>query len=238
MKQDASTVVGEVPQAPRVGFDQLDGAVKALCAGVTNSVLAVAEQTRLMAAQHLDYRLDGLQTTAHSALAPGVKVALGRFFATIVPELAKVLLDDPSPAGFEIQLLERSEGYRLAAAPIGVSLEPVVLGLCQRRAARLAQRAVLAAPHFVHRLIEVFADMKAVMHDVCLGQALSGRTHVGRPHVHGHCFDPCALGSAQSAQQLFGRFQLAPGYDLQHPRVVDIGQDGCVAVSAMGAFLV
>ena len=35
----------------------------------------------------------------------------------------------------------------------------------------------------IHRFPEVLGDVKLVMHDVSLGQALLGRTHKGKPHI-------------------------------------------------------
>jgi hypothetical protein len=46
MKQNPCPVIDEVAEPARIGFDKLNGTVEALCAGVTDSMLAVVVEVR------------------------------------------------------------------------------------------------------------------------------------------------------------------------------------------------
>ena len=78
MKQNSCAVVGEVSKPTGIGLDELDGTIEALSAGVANSVVAVAQQTFLMAPEHLDNLLDWLQSAAHRVVRPGFEESLCR----------------------------------------------------------------------------------------------------------------------------------------------------------------
>ena len=105
MKQDPCPVVGEVAKPTRVGLDELDGAVEAFSAGVTNSVLTEVEQSFFMTPEHLDDFFDRLQATSHRVVRPDVKESLCRSLVTVAPELGEILLDAPSPTGLQIELV-------------------------------------------------------------------------------------------------------------------------------------
>ena len=99
MKQNSCPVVGEVAKPTGVGLDELDSAVESFSTGIADSVLTVVKQTSLVTAQHLDHLFDGLQSTAHRIVGPGIKEAFGRALVAVAPELGEVLLDGPRPAG-------------------------------------------------------------------------------------------------------------------------------------------
>ncbi len=122
VKENAGSVVGEVSEATGIGLDQLDGAVEAFGAGVGDAVAAVVEQALLMAPEHSHDLLDGLQSASHGALGPSIEVALGGRHVAVCPELREGFFEHPSPAGFQIELLEGTKGNGLAAAAIGIGL--------------------------------------------------------------------------------------------------------------------
>lgn len=73
--------------------------------------------------------------------------------------------------------------------------------------------------------------MKLVVHDVSLGQASSGGTHVRRPH--GHRLDRRALRRRERFQQAHGRHQLPLRHQVQYARAVNVGQDAGVGVASL-----
>jgi len=227
MKQNSCPVVGEVAKPTCIGLDELDCAIETFSAGIADFVLTEVEQARLMVPEHLDYLFDWLQTTPHRVGGPCVKESLSRTFVTVAPELGEVLFAAPGPTGLEIELVQSPKGHRLSTAPIRIVLEPRPFAARQWRCARLGQPAVFLFSHSVHCLTEVFEDVKLVMHDVGLGHALLGRTHKGRPHIHGHRFDRCALRWRERFKQADGRIELSLRHQIEYPRAVNIGQDSC-----------
>ena len=177
MKQYSCSIVSEVPKPSGVGFDELNGAIESFGTGVAYSVLAVVEQTGLMAPEHLDYSFDRLQTTTHGVAGPGIKEAFGRPHVVIAPELSERFFDTPCSAGLEVQLIQRPKRNRLRRTPICIGLEPRILAARQRRRARLRQTAVFLLAHRIDRLPKVFGNVKPVMNDVGLGETRGGRTY-------------------------------------------------------------
>ena len=124
MKQNSRSIVGEVAKPAGVGLDELDRAIEPFGAGVTDSVFAVVEQTRLMSPEHPDHFLDRLQTTAHGVVRPSIEEAFGRAGIAIAPELLEGFLDAPSAAGLEVKLIQGAKRHRFGRAPIGIRLLP------------------------------------------------------------------------------------------------------------------
>ena len=238
MKQNPCSVVGEVSKPTGIGLDELDGTIEALSAGVADSVVAVAQQSFLMAPEHLDDLLDWLQSAAHRVVRPSFEESLCRPPVAVAPELSEVLLDAPGPAGLEVELVQGPKGNSLSAAAIGILSQPRPLAARQWRCACLGQTAVFVLSHRIYRLTEVLGDVELVMHDVGLGHALPGRTHVRRPHVHCHSLDRHALRLCERLQQTHGRAELSLRYEVQHPRSVDVGQDAGVGVPCLRALLI
>lgn len=104
MKQNAGPVVGEVPESPGIGLDELDGADESFLTGIGDAMLGVVEQTLLMAAQHFHDLLHRGQLAAHGVIPPSLEVASGCSALAVQPELREVLLDLPGPAGLQIEL--------------------------------------------------------------------------------------------------------------------------------------
>ena len=192
MKQNPCPVVGEVTKATGIGLDELDSTVESFGAGVADSVLAKVEQPLLMVHEHLYDLFDWLQFAAHRVVRPDLKEAFGSTLVALAPELGEVLLDAPSPTCFQIELVQSAKRDCFSASTIGIFFQPYPFAALQRRRARLRQSAVLLLSERVHRLTKVLGDMKLVVHDISLWHALSGGTHVRRPHIHGHCLDRCA----------------------------------------------
>ena len=105
MKQNSCPIVGEVAKPTGIGLDELDGTVETFCTGVTDSVLAVVEQSFLVAPEHLDDFFNRFQLAAHRVVRPGYEESLCRTFVAVAPELTEVLLDAPSPAGLQVELV-------------------------------------------------------------------------------------------------------------------------------------
>jgi hypothetical protein len=238
MKQNSCAVIRKAPKAPCVGFDQLNGAIEAFSASVADLVFAVGKQARLVSPEHLDHIFDRLNATAHRMPTPSVKPFLSTGCVGVAPELREVFLDRPSPAGFEIELVQSPKRDSFTAAPIAVPSEPVVFTALERGIPRTAELSVFFPACLIHRITQILADMKAVMHDVCLGQDGLGRTHEGGPHVHGNGLHRLSLLLAQSLQQRTGRLQSAPGHNIQDAPLIDVGQDAGIAVTALGALLI
>lgn len=67
--------------------------------------------------------------------------------------------------------------------------QPQLLAACQAVIALAFERLVFLATHLVDCFVEVFAEVKAVMHDLCLRGVGLHRVGKRRPHVDGHRFD-------------------------------------------------
>ena len=106
MKQNPCPVVGEVTEPTGIGLDELDGTVETFRTSVADSVLAEVEQPFFVAPEHLDYLFDWLQFAAHRVVRPGLEEASGSTLVAVAPELAEVFLDAPSPAGFQVKLVQ------------------------------------------------------------------------------------------------------------------------------------
>ena len=238
MKQNPCTVVGEVAKPTGIGLDELNCTVEAFCAGIADSVLAEVQQSFLVTPEHLDDLFNWLQLAAHRVVRPGLEEAFGCTFVAVAPESREVLLDAPSPARLQVELVQRAKRHRFSAPAIGVILQPCPFAARQRGVARFSQRAVLLASSRVHRLAQVFGDVKLVMHDVCLGQAFPGCAHVRRPHVHGHRLDRCALAWRERLQQTRRRLKLSARHQVQHPRAVNVGHDTDIGVPLLGTLLI
>ena len=202
------------------------------------AVLAEVEQSLLVASKHLDYLFDGLQLAAHRVVRPSFEESLCRTLVAVAPELAEVFLDAPGPARLQVEPVQGPKGHSLRAASIGVPLEPCPFAACQRGCARLGQFAVLLLSERVHRLTKVLGDMKLVVHDISLWHALSGGTHVRRPHIHGHCLDRCTLRRRERLQQSNGRFKFSLRHQVQYPRAVNVSQYAGVGVAPVGTLLI
>ena len=238
MKQNPCPVVSEVAEPACIGFDKLDGTVEALCTGVADSMLAVVEQPLLVATQHLYDLLHRLQAASHRVVGPGFEEALGGALVAVAPELAEVLLDAPGPTGLQVELVQGPKRDGFSAATIRVLSQPRPFAARQWRSARLRELAVLLLSDRIHCFTEVLGDVELVMHDVRLRHALPGRTHVRRPHIHGHRLDRCALHWSKRLQQAHGRYQLPLRHQVQYPRAVDVSQDAGVSVAPLRALLI
>lgn len=106
-----------------------------------------------------------------------------------------------------------------------IAFEPSVFAALERGISRAAQLSVLAPAHLVHRIIEVFGDVKAVMHDIGQWQDISCGTHERWPHIHRYSPHAALLLSAQRTEQATGGLQAASGYDIKHAPAVNVGQD-------------
>ena len=120
MKQNPCAVVREVSESACIGFDQLDGTVESFRAGVTDPVLAVAEQPLLVATKHLDHLLYLLQATSHCVARPSFEEISGRALVPVAPKVTEVLLDDPGSTGFQVELIQGPKRHRLSATSIRI----------------------------------------------------------------------------------------------------------------------
>lgn len=77
-----------------------------------------------MPAEHAHHLPHGLQSAAHGVGGPRAEEAFGCPRVVIGPEVGEGLLDAPCATGLQVHLVERTEGYRLGAAPIGVAFQP------------------------------------------------------------------------------------------------------------------
>ena len=238
MKQNSRPIVGEVPKPTGIGLDELNSTVETFCTSVADFVLAEVEQSLLVTSEHLDNLFDRLQPAAHRVVRPRLEESLGSTLVAVAPELTEVLLDTPGPACLQVELVQSPKRNSFSAATVGILLEPCPFGARQWRCARLGESAVLLLSNRVHRFTEVFGNMKLVVHDVSLGQALFGRTHVRWPHVHGHRFDRRTLRRRERFQQTNGGLKFSLRHQVQYPRAVDVGQDAGVGVPSLGAFLI
>ena len=182
MKQNPCPVVGEVAKPARIGFDELNSTIEAFCTGVADSMLAVVEQSFLVAPEHLDYLFHGLQTTPHRIIRPGFEEAFGSSFVAVAPELAEVLLDAPGPARLQVELVQGPKRDGFSATAIGILSQPRPFAACQWRRACLGQASVLLFSDSIYRLTEVLGDVKLVMHDdhamMSMSGSLSFRQHL------------------------------------------------------------
>ena len=238
MKQNPCPIVSEIAEPAGIGFDELDSTIEAFRAGVADSMLAVVEQPFFVATQHLDDLLHRLQSASHGIVRPGLEEAFSGTLVAIAPELAEVLLDAPGPTRLQVELVQGTERDGFSAAAIRVTFQPRPFAACQRRVADLGQLAVLLLSDTIHCLTKVLGDVELVMHDVRLRHALSCRTHVRRPHIHGHRFHRYALSWSKRFQQTHCRHQFPLRHQVQHPRAVNVGQDGGVGMTLLRTLLV
>src|ERR1035437_10469483 len=126
-----------------------------------------------MAPEHLDDLFDWRQTSPHRVVRPDFEESLCRSLVAVAPELGEVLLDAPGPTGLEVELVQGPKRDGLSATAVGVLSQPSPFASHQWRRACLGQTSVLLLSHRIHRLTEVFGDVKLVMHDIGLRHALS-----------------------------------------------------------------
>ena len=191
-----------------------------------------------MAPKHLDDLFDWLQLAAHRIVRPGLEEALGCTLVAIAPELGEVLLDAPRSTGFQVELVQGPKRDGLGATSIRVPFQPSPLAASQGRGSGLGQLAVFLLSDSIDCLTEILGDVELVVHDVSLGHALPGGTHVRRPHVHGHRLDRCALCRRERLQQACSRLKFPLGHQVQYPRAANVGQDAGIGVPPLGALLV
>src|SRR5450830_419788 len=158
MKQNSRSIVGEVTKSTGVGFDKLNSAIESFGAGVADSMLAVVKQTGHMLPEHLDYFLDGFQTTAHGVVRPCIKETFGSTPVVIAPELHERFFDTPCSTGFEVELIQGAKCNRFGTATIGIGGKSRIFAARQRR--HLTQTTVFLVTHFIDRLPEVFGNVE------------------------------------------------------------------------------
>ena len=114
---------------------------------------------------------------------------------TVLPERAEPFLERPRPAHLEVLLLQDAQDLLLLGRQLRRTAQPQVLRAREPLISLPLEAAVLAAPHPVHRFVQMLDHMELVEHDLAVrvGQVRAGGLHVGLPHIHGHRGDPVAL---------------------------------------------
>ena len=156
----------------------------------------------------------------------------------ILPELREQFLGCPGAGHFQIQFLQGGKLRCLFRAVI-LRIIPPELAAARERFVPLPQQfLVLLTAHFVHRLVQVFADMKLVMHRVRAGHLPPHRLDKRRPQVHGRRRRGRLLFRTQTFPQLPGRFR-RPVFDhLYHARLLQVGQPRETGVAPFEALLI
>ena len=185
--------------------------------------------------RHLDH---GLEPAAAHPPKPILEEVPRPTLVLIRPELAEEFLRRPGPRHFQMQILQRRKLRRLVRAEMLRVVQPQLPRSFEGLIAFGHQLLVFLAAHLVHRLPEVFADMKFVMQDGGVWNLRLNRPDKGLPHVHRHCFDRLLLLRAQTLPQLSRRFGRPLLHHLKHPRRVQIRQQGDVGLPTLEALLI
>jgi len=216
----------------------LNPAVDAFGSGVGDPVFDVSEDTFQMTLEHSGDVRYGLEARMGRPKEPSLEEFESGSLVDIAPELSESLLQSPGPADFEAFGLKSPESRLLLIRPPGGFFKPEVLGFGEQEGALFDEVPILAAPHFVDSLVQVFGDVELVVDDFGGGQILSRGFHVGVPHVHGDGFNGRLLGVGQGLDETPQRLVLPVLGDVENPGVLDIRQDGGVLVPPKEAFLV
>src|SRR5215831_6508952 len=100
------------------------------------------------------------------------------------------------------------------------------------------QLAVLGPPHLIDCFVEVFGNMKLVMHDFGLGRCLSGDAQVRLPHVDSDRFDLVTLLDPEPCPEFLAGLSSAVRYNVQNPALFQIGHEADIILPAAKALLV
>src|SRR5215510_13931727 len=100
------------------------------------------------------------------------------------------------------------------------------------------QLAVLGPPHLIDCFVEVFGNMKLVMHDFGLGRCLSGDAQVRLPHVDSDRFDLVTLLDPEPCPEFLASLSSAVRYNVQNPALFQIGHEADIILPAAKALLV
>src|SRR6516165_11075972 len=100
------------------------------------------------------------------------------------------------------------------------------------------QLAVLGPPHLIDCFVEVFGNMKLVMHDFGLGRCLSGDAQVRLPHVDSDRFDLVTLLDPEPCPEFLAGLSCAVRDNVQNPALFQIGHEADIILPAAKALLV
>src|SRR5438105_10839847 len=84
------------------------------------------------------------------------------------------------------------------------------------------QLAVLGPPHSIDRIVEMFGDMKLVMHDLSLRRCLGSGAQVRLPHVNSHRFNLATLLAAEPYPEFLAGLSSPVRHNIQNPALFQI----------------
>src|SRR6516162_1448633 len=100
------------------------------------------------------------------------------------------------------------------------------------------QLAVLGSPHSIDRFIEMFGDMKLVMHDLGLGRCLGSGAQVRLPHVDSDRFNLATLLATEPCPEFLAGLSSPVRYNVQNPALFQIAHQADIILPAAKAFLI
>jgi len=164
-------------------LDPLDDGVDTLEPGVGEVMAQVGQQVRQVTLDELGDRRHGREPAMGGAPEPTGEERGGHAGVAVLPEGAEALLEGPGPADLEVLPLQGAERGPLRLAQILGPAQPQVLGARQAFIANALEGPVLAAPHPIDGLVQMFDDVELVEHDLLVrfGQVRARRLHVGLP---------------------------------------------------------
>src|SRR5215470_8654659 len=100
------------------------------------------------------------------------------------------------------------------------------------------QLAVLGPPHPIDCFVEVFGNMKLVMHDLGLGRCLGSDAQVRLPHVDSDRFDLVTLFDPEPCPESLAGLSSPVHYNVQNSALFQIGHEADIILPAAKALLV
>jgi hypothetical protein len=122
------------------------------------------------------------------------------------------------------------------ARELGVS--EYSLTLWKKEYLRRVRPAVLGPAHPIDCFIEMFGDMKLVMHDLGLGRCLASGAQVRLPHVDSDRFNLVTLLGPEPCPEFLAGLSSPVRYNIQNPALFQIGHQADIILPAAKALLV
>ena len=188
--------------------------------------------------EHLCHAADRLELAADCPTVPTVEEPPGIAGIAILPEPTKLLLNRPCTRGLQILIFQCFKVEPAVFAQVLWVEKPKLLAAFQMLVAGLLQRLVFLTANLVDRLVQVLADMKAVVDDLRLLGVRFRRVDVGWPYIHRDRLHLALLLLRNGLPQRIGRFLGAAFDHFQDARGSQVREQRYVALPATKALLV
>ena len=166
MKEYSSSEVFKVSIASGIANEGLYLGVVSFTAGIGYWIQSVTEQSFEMLLKHVGYLRKRFEFKTADPSPPVIEEDPGLSRTTELPELSKCLFGRPGLRDLQVKLFDHIKLFLVILSPVLRSSKEQVFGSLQPVFALVGQFLTLGSSYFVHRLIEVFGDVKTVMHNL------------------------------------------------------------------------